>query len=71
MDKTKDKIVFLIVFIIPVALVVTLAWLLIGNRIVQSNVIFGYLNGISVMIIPTVLVIAFGLIIKHFFFRKN
>lgn len=70
MDKTKDKIVFLVVFIIPVGLVVTLAWLLIGNRIVQSNVIFGYLNGISVMIIPTILVVVSGLVIKKIFFKK-
>lgn len=70
MDKTKDKIVFLVVFIIPVVLVVTLAWLLIGNKIVQSNVIFGYLNGISVMIIPTILVVILGLIIKSIFFKK-
>jgi len=69
MDKTKDKIVFLIVFIIPVILVISLAWLLIGNRIVQSNVLFGYLNGISVMIIPSIAVISLGLIIKHFFFK--
>jgi hypothetical protein len=70
MDKTKNKIVFLVVFIIPVVLVVTLAWLLIGNRIVQSNVIFGYLNGISVMIIPTILVVVLGLIIKSIFFKR-
>jgi hypothetical protein len=69
MDKTNDKIVFLVVFIIPVIIVVILAWLLIGSRIVQSNVVFGYLNGISVMIIPTVIIIGLGLLVKHFFFK--
>ena len=69
MDKTKEKTVFLIVFIIPILLIVTLAWILIGYKIVQSNVVFGYLNGVSVMIIPTLFVIGLGLIVKHFFFK--
>ena len=68
MEKT-NKTVFLVVFIIPITLVVVLAWLLIGNKIVQSNVIFGYLNGISVMIVPTLIVIGLGLVVKHFFFK--
>ena len=68
MEKT-NKIVFLVVFIIPITLVAVLAWLLIENNIVQSNIIFGYLNGISVMIIPTLVVIGLGLVVKHFFFK--
>jgi len=68
MEKT-NKSVFLVVFIIPITLVVILAWLLIGNKIVQSYVIFGYLNGISVMIIPTLVIIVLGLVVKHFFFK--
>ncbi|RPI75293.1 MAG: hypothetical protein EHM47_03045 [Ignavibacteriales bacterium] len=70
MDKTKDKLVFLVVFIIPVFIVVSIAWILIGNKIVDSNVIFGYLNGISVMIIPTAVLIVLGLVIRHFFFKR-
>lgn len=69
MDKSS-KIVFLVVFIIPVTIVVTLAWLLIGDDVVESKVLFGYLNGISVMIVPTLVVITLGLIIKHFFFKN-
>ena len=68
MEKT-NKTVFLVVFIIPITLVVVLAWLLIGNKIVQSNVIFGYLNGISVMIVPTLVVIGLVLVVKLFFFK--
>jgi len=70
MEKTTNKVVFLVVFILPVIIVVILAWLLIGSNTVNSKVLFGYLNGISVMIIPTLVVIALGLIIKHFFFTK-
>jgi len=70
MEKTTNKVVFLVVFILPVIIVVILAWLLIGSNTVNSKVLFGYLNGISVMIIPTLIVIALGLIIKHFFFTK-
>ena len=69
MEKT-NKIVFLIVFIIPLILVLTLAWLIIGNQSINSPVIFGYLNGLSVMLIPTLFVIVLGLIIKYFFFNN-
>jgi hypothetical protein len=69
MEKT-NKLVFLIVFIIPLALVLTLAWLIIGNQSINSPVIFGYLNGLSIMLIPTLVVVVLGLIIKYLFFNK-
>jgi len=47
MDKSC-KLAFLVIFIIPVTLVVALAWFLMGNNLVNSKVIFGYLNGINI-----------------------
>jgi uncharacterized membrane protein YkgB len=70
MDKSC-KLAFLTVFIIPVILITTLAWLILGDKLVNSKVIFGYLNGISIMIVPTIVVIAIGMTIKHFFFKKE
>ena len=70
MDKSC-KLAFLIIFIIPVTVITTIAWLIMGDKLVNSKVIFGYLNGISIMIVPTVFVIALGLTIKHFFFKKE
>jgi len=68
MDKSC-KLAFLVIFIIPVIIVTALAWLLMGDKHVNSKVILGYLNGISIMIVPTLLVNALGLLIKHFFFK--
>jgi predicted ABC-type sugar transport system permease subunit len=70
MDKSC-KLAFLIIFIIPITIVTTIAWLMFGDKLVNSKVIFGYLNGISIMIVPTLVVIALGLVIKHFFFKKG
>jgi hypothetical protein len=70
MDRTNNKIVFLVVFIVPVIIVAALAWILMGDKIVQSQVAFGHLNGISIMIIPTLFLVVLGLIIRHFFFKR-
>ncbi len=68
MDKLS-KMAFLTVFIIPISVLMITAWLLLGDQIVQGGITKGYLDGLSIMIIPTLFVIGLGIAIKHIFFK--